>query len=154
MKPTALAIVLLLAVAARAAESSPGIIFLHLRMTNGQVELVNQTRTPGTLKHRGGKEPARGLEVELHSKAGATLWTQTVDDPASQRLEYEDPANPGKILAREATFTNVEFTVRVPANSGAESAAFFRRDAAGTKAAGAPSRREIGRITLQPTPAK
>jgi hypothetical protein len=143
MKLTGIAIALLLAVAARAADSSPGILFLHLRMTNGRVELVQQTRTPGRLKQRA---PAGGaVQIELQSKTGETLWTQFIDDPASRRIEYEDPAQPGRLIAREITLTNVDFTVRVPVHPAAESAALFRGGGSAAKAA----RREVGRVQLQ-----
>ncbi len=152
MKYLCLILALLGCAAVRAAEPPSGILFLHLRMTNGQVVLIDQVKTRGTLKGRGNGSPARGLQLELHSATGRTLWSHVIDDPASRRLEYEDPGNPGKILSREITLTNVDFTVRVPARADARSAVLYRRGPPVGKAV-AP-RRELARVTLRQDEAK
>ncbi|HMJ88789.1 MAG TPA: hypothetical protein VK530_03175 [Candidatus Acidoferrum sp.] len=132
-----------------------GIWFLHLRMTNGQVVLVNQKKTPGVLKRSRGADAARAVQIELQSANGATVWSQTIDDPAVRRIEYEDPQQPGKLRAREVILTNVEFTVRVPFRSDARAAVVSRRHRnpqpeAQKKAVAAPPYVEIGRVELKP----
>jgi hypothetical protein len=133
---------------------SEGILFLHLRMTNGQLVLVEQKKTPGVLKRARGAEPGHGLQVELQSADGNTLWSQTIADPTTRRVEFPDPNEPGKLRAREIILTNAEFTVRVPFHSRARTAVLSRRTAGnGQKVAAAgaaASRVELGRVALKP----
>ncbi len=129
-----------------------GIWFLHFRMTSNHVVLVSQKKTPGTLKRSRVAEAPRALELELESANGAKLWTQSLDDPAVRRLEYEDPAEPGRLRVREVTLTNVEFTVRVPFQPNARMAVLSRhtRTAPKNLAAAEAVRTEIGRVALKP----
>jgi hypothetical protein len=133
-----------------------GIWFLHLRLTNDQVVLVKQQKTPGVLKSRRGPAPAQPLRIDLKAQNGTTLWSQTIDDPAVRRIEYEDPLEPGKMRARQVTLTNVEFTVRIPYQPKARNAVVSRRTSGAAPKAGvaksAPAQEyiEIGRVALQP----
>jgi hypothetical protein len=132
-----------------------GIWFLHLRLTNNQVVLLSQKKTPGSLKTPRGAASTRPLRIDLQGDDGASLWTQTIDDPAIRRIEYEDPREPGKMRAREVTLTNVEFTVRVPYRQQARRAVVSRRSPAaampaGRKSAPVTTYVEVGRFDLKP----
>ena len=154
------ALLVLLAVgrgtAASAQEASPQILFLHLKLQSNQVALVSASTVLGTLKRIPATHGA--LDLEVATAAGQVLWTNSVADPALRRLEYEDPANPGQILAKEVPATNAEFMVRVPAFPNAHHVKFFRKPApVGTNApankngAGAVSsdpRTPLGVVTL------
>lgn len=145
-----LLLILLCCCVARAQQD--GIWFLHFRLTNGQVELVNQKRTPGVLKAPRAARSARTLQLDLEAADGATIWSQAVEDPTFKRIEYEDPQQPGRMRVREITTTNVEFTVRVPFRAQARTAVLSRRaDRAPAKgiAAAPAARLELGRVKLK-----
>lgn len=136
---------------------SEGILFLHLRMTNGQLVLVEQKKTPGVLKRARGAEPTRGVQVELQSMNGNTLCSQTIADPTTRRVEFPDPNEPGKLRVREIILTNAEFTIRVPFHPQARAAVLSRRVSTnGAKAVNAiaSARVELGRVALKPEDAR
>ena len=150
-----LCVILAMLCCCAACAQTEGIWFLHLRLTNNQVVLVNQKKTPGSLKTPRGAATARPLRIDLQSGDGSVLWTQTIDDPAIRRIEYEDPQEPGKMRAREVTLTNVEFTVRVPYRQQARRAVVSRRSAAAAmpaagKSAPTSAYVEVGRFELKP----
>jgi hypothetical protein len=138
------------------AEDAPQILFLTLKLEKDQVSLIRSATAPGTLKPS--VTHPQGLEMELTSGAGQLLWRQSVTDPSIQRLEYEDPDHPGRIVMKVVQLTNVEFTVRVPALTNAQrlhfyqSSAFSSTNAAASSAprekAIAESRRSLGHVTL------
>jgi hypothetical protein len=106
-----------------AQESSPKIVFLHLKLESNQVSLVSASVSPGTLKRFPERHPA--LDLEVATSAGQVLWTNNVADPSIRRLEYEDPDHPGQILNKQVQLTNTEFTVRVPAFPNAQQVNFY-----------------------------
>lgn len=103
------------------------IVFLHLRREAGAVKLINATVRPGRVK----PQPRAGsLTLEMVTEKGETLFSSEVKDPAVERIEYEDPASPGKIAVRNIPRENAEFTARVPFHAAARSVRFFLRGAA------------------------
>ena len=141
---------LALGISANAADE--GILFLHLRLDGERVTLVKQTRTRGTLKRpRGASTRGRGLELNLQTARGASLWSQVMPDPTVRRIEYEDPDRPGEMASREVPLTHVEFTVRVPAHRAAHSVILARRKSEDRKTKTAVTQ-PLGRIVLEPLP--
>jgi hypothetical protein len=140
-------------VLAVAAPADGGILFLHLRLKNGVVTLVSSAVRPGVLKQpRDGK--ARGaLTFQMVTADGVTLENSAAEDPSTQRLEYEDPNNPGHFLVKVIQSPDVEFTVRLPHHTAGRQVKFFRQaNAGGLAAAAAPAL--IGTIDLPLTEGK
>jgi hypothetical protein len=141
-----------------AQESSPKILFLHLKLESNQVSLVTTSVASGTLKKFSGQGPS--LELEVVTSAGQVLWSNTVANPSIRHLEFEDPDHPGEISSKEVQVTNAEFTVRVPVFQNAHHVNFYQSHAsAGTTAQAAnPSvaslpltrRTILGTVTLPP----
>lgn len=126
----------------------PQILFLHLVVKNQTVSLVDFNLRPGVLKP-GLEADSTGLFYELVSEAGATLWKGSMADPSVRHLEYEDPANPGKLQRKSVQLDKAEFTLRVPFHQAARRVDFYKL------ATGAPgavrqevSRTSLGNITL------
>ncbi len=132
---------------ARAAEAQtntqPQILFLHLMLTNQVVSLVDSSLRPGMLKP-GLEADSTGLFYELVSEAGATLWKGSMADPSVRLLEYEDPANPGKLQRKRVPLEKAEFTLRVPFHQVARRITFFKLASNGPGAA----QQEVSRISL------
>jgi hypothetical protein len=126
----------------------PQILFLHLVVTNQAVSLVDSNLRPGVLKP-GLEADSTGLFYELVSEAGATLWKGSMADPSVRHLEYEDPANPGKLQRKSVQLDKVEFTLRMPFHQAARRINFFKlaSDAPGTARQEA-SRTSLGSVTL------
>jgi hypothetical protein len=122
----------------------PSILFLHLVVTNQAISLVDSNLRPGVLKP-GLEADSTGLFYELVSEAGATLWKGSMADPSVRHLEYEDPANPGKLQRKSVKLDKAEFTLRVPFHQSARRINFFKL------ALGAPgtARQEVPRIQRQ-----
>jgi hypothetical protein len=61
-----------------------------------------------------------------------------------RHLEYEDPANPGKLQHKRVQLDQAEFTIRVPFHQAARRINFFKL------ASGAPgaARQEVSRTSL------
>lgn len=141
-----------------AQESSPKIIFLHLKLDSNQVSLVSASVSPGTLKRVSEHQPA--LDLEVATSVGQVLWTNNVANPSLRHLEFEDPDHPGEILSKEVQLTNTEFTVRIPVFREAHHVNFYRSESsAGTNAAAAklsvanlpaPPRTALGTVLLPP----
>ena len=121
----------------------PQILFLHLVVTNQAVSLVDSNLRPGVLKP-GLEADSTSLFYELVSEAGATLWKGSMADPSVRHLEYEDPANPGKLQRKSVQLDKAEFTLRVPFHQAAQRINFFKLPS------GAPgtARQEVARISL------
>jgi hypothetical protein len=105
--------------------TSPGILFLHLKVTNQVVTLVEANVRPGVLKP-GPEGNSTALHCELVSDAGKSLWKGNVADPTVRHFEYEDPANPGKLQHRVVQMDEAEFTLRVPALPEARRIDFYK----------------------------
>ena len=126
----------------------PQILFLHLIVTNQAVSLVDSNLRPGVLKP-GLEADSTGLFFELISEAGTALWKGSMADPSVRHLEYEDPANPDRLLHKSVQLDKAEFTLRVPFHEQARRINFFKLSAGGPGAAQqAASRTSLGSITL------
>ena len=68
--------------------SGPGILFLHLKVTNQTISLVEATLRPGVLK-RVREADSTALFCELLAEDGTTLWKGNMPDPTLRHFEYE-----------------------------------------------------------------
>jgi hypothetical protein len=146
-------LVLLLLAASTPAQAqtntTPGILFLHLKVTNQVVSLVEANLRSGVLKP-GPEADGTALCCELVSEAGTPLWKGSIADPTVRHLEYEDPANPGHLQHKIVRVDEAEFTLRVPALPEARRIDFFKLPPGSAGAAGpqALPRTSWGSITL------
>jgi hypothetical protein len=96
------------------ADENDQILFLHLKLKDGAVSLVESAVKPGRLKSSHDPEKQGELHLELIATNGASLWSGVLADPLTRRYEYEDPASPGALKLKTVQLTEAEFTVRVP----------------------------------------
>ena len=124
---------------------------LTLRFKDGELLPVNSKVVAGALKPQRNSTKPNNLLVQLEDAAGLRIWSLTLDDPAVQRYEYEDPDEPGRIRFTEARSDDVDFLVRVPLDVRARQVAVFRRERAA--AAGTNEASVVSRLLLrQPIP--
>jgi hypothetical protein len=95
-------------------EEKDQILFLHLKLKDDAVTLVRSSVKPGRLKTPFAPDKKGDIHLELTTAEGLSLWSDVMADPTVQRVEYEDPENPGTLKVKEIRVTEVEFTVRVP----------------------------------------
>jgi hypothetical protein len=122
--------------AAWAQKSGDKILFLHLKIKDGAMTLVQASSRPGTLK-----TPPRehgDIQVEMVSTEGEALWSTLIEDPLLQRYEYEDPDHPGQLKRIERRLQETEFMLRVPFHSKGKQVILSRKPVAGGPAAQAP----------------
>lgn len=122
------------------------IVFLHLRRGPEGVTLLHTTVRPGRLKAL----PSNGaFQFEVINDAGTVLQSGAMRDPASKRLEYEDPEHPGQLIAREVNAGTAEFTIRVSGNSTARAVRFYlKKPAAPGKVTAQANREFLGEVAL------
>ncbi|HTG44976.1 MAG TPA: hypothetical protein VK633_10640 [Verrucomicrobiae bacterium] len=120
------------------------ILFLHLRSDTNGLQLLRATVRPGHLK----RAMQQGtFEIETIARSGTILHTNQISDPTIQRLEFEDPATPGKILQKK--IVQREFTLRLPYNAAAGSLRFYKKSRAISGGLQAESTRQfLGQIAL------
>lgn len=121
--------------------TASGIVFLHVRFkADGTLELLEAQTRPGKLKGALAADAhgAETLSCQVVSPTGAALWTGKVADPSTQRVEYEDPAQPGRLLSKSVSRPGAEFMVRVPLYQKTQRVE-FRRPVAATETAAAQS---------------
>jgi len=113
------------------------ILFLHLKITNNVISLMESTAATGHLKPTITAEKQGDLYLELTSTNSLPTWTDVVSDPLVRRYEYEDPDRPGQLKVKEVKVDQAEFTIRVPGRNGARQLNIYRLDqpAAGSAAA-------------------
>lgn len=119
------------------AEEGPDqqILFLHLRLTNGVVHLVESTAVPGHLKPAVTSKKQGDLYLELVTTNNLPIWTDVVPDPLVRRYEYEDADHPGQLKVKEVKLDQAEFTVRVPGRTEANQLNIYRLEQPGTRSA-------------------
>jgi hypothetical protein len=112
------------------------ILFLHLKITNNVISLMESTAVTGHLKTTISSEKPGDLYLELTSTNSVPIWTNAVPDPLLRRYEYEDPDHPGQLKVKEVKLDQAEFTVRVPGRKEATHLNIYRLDppAAGSAA--------------------
>jgi hypothetical protein len=128
--------------------SGPGILFLHLKVKDQTISLVETTLRPGFLK-RVREADSTALFCELLAEDGTTLWKGNMPDPTLRHFEYEDPSNPGQLRRKSVQVSEAEFTLRVPSMPTARRIDFFKVPP-GSSGAGLQklSRTSWGSITL------
>src|SRR5438105_1070853 len=73
------------------AEDPDHILLLKLKVKDDAVVMVGHKIVPGTLKpHRGARVGRRGIRVELRTSDNEVLWTDSIPDPLSARIETFD----------------------------------------------------------------
>jgi hypothetical protein len=102
------------------ADEPEQILFQHFKLKDDVVTLVQSTVRPGVLKSPVTSEKNGELYLELLGGNGSTLWSDVLDDPTVQRMEYEDPDHPGQLKTHWVQSTEAEFTVRVPFHKAAK----------------------------------
>jgi hypothetical protein len=85
------------------------------------------------------------LVVSLEATTGEERWSLAIADPSLQRLEYEDPDQPGRLLSKSVKVDDVEFIVRAPLTAGVRQVAVFRKEKTGQQA---NQRRLLARMPL------
>lgn len=127
------------------------ILFLHLKITNDVISLVESTAVPGHLKVPIAAEKQGDLYLELASTNSVPIWTDVMPDPLVRRYEYEDPDHPGQLKVKEVKLDQAEFTIRVPGRKEAKQLNIYRLDQPAAKSAAAASnqtRTLLGTIEL------
>jgi hypothetical protein len=127
----------------------PAILFLHLKVKNQVVSLVETSTSPGVLKKS--RDPVAGeLQYELVSTTGESLWKGAVADPSIRHLEYEDPPGSGKLKSKTILLDEAEFTIRVPVVSKARQVNFCILDnpAAGAEGGKGLTNKSLGSVVL------
>lgn len=128
------------------------ILFLHLKITNNVISVVESTAVPGHLKVPIAAEKQGDLYFELTStNSSVPIWTDVMSDPLLHRYEYEDPDHPGQLLVKEVKLDQAEFTIRVPGRKEAKQLNIYRLDQPAAKSAAtalAGTRTLLGTIDL------
>ncbi len=136
----------------QAGESLPGegIRFLHLRLKDGLITMVDSSTRPGVLKPtRDGDKGEIGYEIL--DVNGAILGRGALRDPSLRRYEYSSPDEPGKIAVKEVKLDEVEFTLRLPHHASARRIVFHRLGSgANETSTNLNTRRILGTINLAP----
>ncbi len=101
-------------------------LFLTLRYRTGEVSVVETRVLPGSLKTPRDSTQPGALVIRLEKGDGSRVWANVIDDPARQRLEYDDPAEPGVMRVKEIVADEVEFIVRTPLVAGAQQLTVYR----------------------------
>lgn len=112
---------------------APQIRFLHLKIKDQRVSLVDTLTRPGVLKPQLNQDPG-GLQYELVSTAGVSLWKGAVPDPAWRHFEYEDPPGSGLLKRQTVVLNEAEFTIRVPAITASKRLDLYRLQPTGSEA--------------------
>ena len=103
-------------------------LFLRLRLKAGEITLVDSSLVNGTLKPQRDSEELESLVVSLEATTGEERWSLAIADPSLQRLEYEDPDQPGTLRSKSVKVDDVEFVVRAPLTPGVRQVAVFRKE--------------------------
>jgi hypothetical protein len=123
-------------------------VFLHFRLKNDTITLVKSAIRPGVVKQRRQAEKRGGIYFEAVSSAGLSLWNGVMDDPTIQRLEYEDPSQPGQIKINQVQLKETEFVIRLPFKPELHRVEFYRLELP----AGAPGKQNFQRRLIGSTP--
>jgi len=130
MKKLILAVLILTATAffssAPVAKSkSDRILFVNLKLVEGQVFLESTNVAKGTLKKS--KDIAyadNDLLYRVFSSSGAVLFEGAIADPSVLRLEYVDEA--GQLQHNVSVLKSVDFSIRVPFADDAQRVIFYK----------------------------
>jgi hypothetical protein len=121
------------------------ILFLHVKLKDGVVTLVDSKIRPGVLKpHRDGG-PKKALRFSAEDSAGAELWSGSMEDPTVKRLETSDE-NTGELTVHPVDQAEAEFTVRMPAVAKMHHISFYRDEKIAAANAVKTQRKLLGKI--------
>jgi hypothetical protein len=85
----------------------------------------------GTLKPQRDSDEPESLVVSLEAAIGEERWKLSIADPSLQRLEYEDPDQPGTLRSKSVKVDDVEFVVRAPLTAGVRQVVVSRKEKTG-----------------------
>jgi len=131
------------------AQGNSQVVFLHLKLKQGKLILLDRNVRGGSVKQSRAVQQYATWNYDVRSRSGEVLWSGTMRDPSLRRYEYEDPNEPGKLKGRHVDLDNAEFTVRIPDIVGADRVEFYR-SIASSAGAERPVRQLIGTIPLSP----
>ena len=136
---------------AQSTNPPPQILFLHVKIKNQQVTLLETTTRPGVVKPMRAGSPDE-LQFEMLSADGTSLWSAAVPDPTIRVVEFEDPPGSGNLKRKSVPVDDVEFTVRVPVTASAQHVDFFKLEPAAGSAQlstpAPPAKKMLGSVTL------
>jgi hypothetical protein len=108
--------------------SDSKILFLHLKMKNDKVELIDYTIKPGIIKQKRTPDDEKEFYYEAKSKTNTLLYKESMDNPLVRILEYEDEKVPGKINKKIIKTDTADFTLRIPYKETLSEVAFFSKE--------------------------
>lgn len=121
------------------------ILFLHVKLKDGVLTLVDSKIRPGVLKpHRDGG-PKKALRFSAEDSEGAELWSGSMEDPTVKRLEAGEE-NTGELTPHPIEQAEAEFTVRVPALAKMHHISFYRDEKIAAANAVKTQRKLLGKI--------
>ncbi len=128
---------------------TPQILFLHLKVKNQTVSLVDSATRPGVLK-RPRQAAADDLHYEVLSATSNSLWKAAVLDPTLRRLEYEEPPGSGNLKRKTVVSDEADFTIRIPLSPEARRVDFYTLESSAPAAKGekAVARKSLGSVVL------
>jgi hypothetical protein len=133
-------------VTAEAPVAPAKVAFVQMHMDSSGITMVKVQVVNGTTKAPS-KDPNRpGLLAEMRLADSTVLVVGHIADPLRQRLEYEDPAEPGKLKAKMIEKSSADFLVRVPIRDDMVRLDFYRIEAA-PEGAGKAVRKLLGSFT-------
>jgi hypothetical protein len=121
-----------------------GIAFLTISLSDDNVRLVDWTIAEGVLHPPRAGTRHGDLEYEAVTASDSIVWTGSLPDPLTRRVEYEDPDNPGQLKMKTVTLDSARFVVRVPVDSRIDRFVFYRAVKPSEKAVAA--RKPLGAI--------
>jgi hypothetical protein len=105
------------------------ILFLHLKIKNNNVELIDYTIKPGVIKQkRSIPEEEQEFYYEAKSKTNTVLYKESMNNPLNKRMEYEDEKNPGQIKQKIIKSDTADFVLRIPFKENLSEVAFFMKE--------------------------
>ena len=129
--------------------SEPRMLFLHLKLKPKNISLVNLTAAPGVVKPS--RVSPEGIQYEVISVAGESLWKGVVADPSERHFEFKHPAPAGKLNRKTIHVDEAEFSVRIPEFSAAKQIDFYLlKPAAAARPENSFVRKPIGSVMLPP----
>ena len=105
---------------------SDRILFVNLKLVEGQVYLESTKVVKGTLKKSKDIDYAdNDLRYKVLSSSGTILYEGAIPDPSVLRLEYVDEQ--GQLQQNVSVLKTVDFAIRVPFDDDARRVIFYKR---------------------------
>jgi hypothetical protein len=128
--------------------AAPQILFLHLRLTQKDIALVESSVRPGVAKPQPNAE-TKEIQFELVSSRDKVLWRGAMDDPRVRHVEFENPPRSGHLKRKIIQSKEAEATIRVPLLAEARQIDFYALDSAEVgKSDKPPARKLLGTVAL------